>query len=454
MQKLRDRVNTHTKGGKAKELEKLYQECDGNGDGTLDFQEFKRAVRKVLKIPVAEMTDKAIMALFRILDEGDEDCVSLMDFTEFVTNPQYLSNHRERIDTCGKPLYHTGADRLYRLYDDHARKTMRLDEQRKEQEINEIERLETSKSIAQQKCVRQANRLTPVHSKHAAERLYQEHDERTRRLEERQRVHHQQEAESLKEQARKERPTRSASVPNIYGAAASDAGNRLFLDAERRERDRQQARDARDLEEQDRWTPRWERERSSRERSSSTRRHVNLYNESRARNDRLTQRRVAHEEEEMRSIASNSVPCGGEKRGHDRSYIESLHNDHAERQRRHSMAVSDKLVKEADEISTMHAGLPDTYERRRSIAEAEKNGVTYKPIRPPISDDPRSPRSVRSERRLQQDREKFLQKLEERKQKKTMSEEIPSKRTNLTTQADHLLNIIVQAIRSRCGGPS
>jgi Ca2+-binding EF-hand superfamily protein len=87
LHKLRARIKVQTKGDK--DVEKLYHECDGNGDGTLDFSEFKRAIRKVLKIPAGELTDKTVLTLFRILDEGDEDCVSLMDFTEFVTNPEY-----------------------------------------------------------------------------------------------------------------------------------------------------------------------------------------------------------------------------------------------------------------------------------------------------------------------------------------------------------------------------
>jgi hypothetical protein len=199
LQKLRARINVQTKGGK--DVEKLYHECDGNGDGTLDFSEFKRAIRKVLKIPAGELTDKTVLTLFRILDEGDEDCVSLMDFTEFVTNPEYSCDHKERIESWGKPL-ETGNDRLDMLYSEHARKEARLEEQRREKERSETAKFEEAK-FKRQTGVKQANRSAPVDAQDAVERLYQDHDERARRLLERQRMHDEQVAAGLEAEKKK-----------------------------------------------------------------------------------------------------------------------------------------------------------------------------------------------------------------------------------------------------------
>merc|ERR1712232_758377 len=222
----------------------------------------------------------------------------------------------------------------------------------------------------------------------AAERLFQDHDERRRRLEERQRMHDESVRASLAVERNKARPTRSRSLslPPSYGSAA-EAGSRLFLDAERRERDRQQARDARDLEEQERWTPRWERSGPA-----TTRRHLNLFEEAKARQERHDSRKVAHEEGEKNMIAMKAVKHEGPV---NEEHLHNLHAIHAERQRKIAIALAEKQMQFAEEMNAFRSMIPDTNERRKSITEAERSGLP-KHVRPSICDDPRSPRSVKS----------------------------------------------------------
>merc|ERR1712232_1515298 len=92
--------------------------------------------------------------------------------------------------------------------------------------------------------------------------LYEEHFERERALQERQKRYDDEKKRQLQDSKIKNLPTRSASQPGHTRNSGTEAGRRLYSDWERRARDQQQARDAYELAEQERLAAPYRRPRS------------------------------------------------------------------------------------------------------------------------------------------------------------------------------------------------
>ena len=78
----RMRAAAYTLGGA--DWEKLFRQNDKSGDGALDLGEFRSAVRRVLKMPPAQLTDADIKLVFRHIDADDSGEIRLEELLEFV----------------------------------------------------------------------------------------------------------------------------------------------------------------------------------------------------------------------------------------------------------------------------------------------------------------------------------------------------------------------------------
>ena len=64
--------------------EKFFRQYDKSGDGALELSEFRSAVRRVLKMPPAQLTDADIKLVFRHIDADDSGEIRLEELLEFV----------------------------------------------------------------------------------------------------------------------------------------------------------------------------------------------------------------------------------------------------------------------------------------------------------------------------------------------------------------------------------
>jgi len=64
--------------------EELFNKCDKNRDGCLDFREFLSSVRDVLKMPMFAVCDHDLKVLFRAIDQDGSQTIGIAELFEFV----------------------------------------------------------------------------------------------------------------------------------------------------------------------------------------------------------------------------------------------------------------------------------------------------------------------------------------------------------------------------------
>merc|ERR1712187_576171 len=63
-----------------------------NGAGLIDHNELKQVIRKQLKFTKFDFPDQQIKELFQVLDDDESGEVSLEEFTQFISNPEYFGH--------------------------------------------------------------------------------------------------------------------------------------------------------------------------------------------------------------------------------------------------------------------------------------------------------------------------------------------------------------------------
>eukprot|EP00929_Paragymnodinium_shiwhaense_P119279 TRINITY_DN91166_c0_g1_i1.p1 TRINITY_DN91166_c0_g1~~TRINITY_DN91166_c0_g1_i1.p1 ORF type:complete len:1405 (+),score=458.94 TRINITY_DN91166_c0_g1_i1:75-4289(+) len=422
--KLRGKIKTLTKGGKPDLVEKFCQDVDTDGSGELDHREMKSLVRQHLGFDKDTITDKQINLLFEVLDSDSGGSISFDELSQFIVEKQNKGS--------GKKV---NMGRLEQLYQQFTKKQEKLKQLKLVQEEAELKKIQDSKAkskIAGHWTTRQSV-MDSLDPGAAAERLYNAFFESEQKMSDLKAKYAEIKKKELEERMTNNRPTRSRSQPVLGGAA--EAGRRLYDDAERRERDRQQAQDAAAMAEMEEL----QSHKMTRPRPGfDSRRHADLFNEAAQRVQRKKQKADEALEAEKADLQSRSVPCGGEGRQLNYDRIKELHQEHADRSRKMAKLVSEKQMAEAQEIANL---------RKLAVGTPRKD-QQGRAVRPSIVDDPRSPRSVFSSNRAE--REAAEQEAKKKKEGELAAAQKRKGPKSLTTQADHALAAIISTIISRC----
>merc|ERR1719379_1702245 len=85
---------------KGKTWERLFQDCDRNRDGTLDWPEMKTLMREVLNVPNVTVCDHELLVLFDEIDadaSGAVDAAELLDFLQRGRRPVEEDRNRYEV---------------------------------------------------------------------------------------------------------------------------------------------------------------------------------------------------------------------------------------------------------------------------------------------------------------------------------------------------------------------
>eukprot|EP00401_Gymnodinium_catenatum_P071839 CAMPEP_0117535020 /NCGR_PEP_ID=MMETSP0784-20121206/40716_1 /TAXON_ID=39447 /ORGANISM="" /LENGTH=1345 /DNA_ID=CAMNT_0005331527 /DNA_START=60 /DNA_END=4097 /DNA_ORIENTATION=+ len=429
-QLIRGRIKVITNSGSQDMVEKFYLTIDKSNRYGLVLKDFLKSVRKNLKFGPEEVTDEQVMEIYKAIDTNDKGALTMDEFSEFVVGDcdSLAAKLAEKENKPGAEFdgsapsvsnAYVVSDRIKELYASHERKMQKMAMLQKARDADEIRQIEESRLKAKLQGSKNRYRMSQLHAGSAAARLYQDFFESANRLREKQRYYGEQERHELEVKKMMNLPTRSGSVP-VTGTS-KDAGRRLYMDAERRERDRQQARDAYEMEQERVYGC------FKRGHTDITTRHMDLYDEATARRERLDRKRAEAEETMRKELEAESVSRGN-GRGPNADRLEELHREHAVRQRKLAVAVAEKQMREAEEVQ-----------------KATRRARVVRQKRPSIVDDPRSPRSIRSPQRAQAEADKL------HFQKRKAEETEKKKKVHAVTQADHCLAAMIQMIQTRCG---
>eukprot|EP00927_Polykrikos_kofoidii_P015363 TRINITY_DN16815_c0_g1_i1.p1 TRINITY_DN16815_c0_g1~~TRINITY_DN16815_c0_g1_i1.p1 ORF type:complete len:1519 (-),score=314.14 TRINITY_DN16815_c0_g1_i1:179-4546(-) len=424
--KMRSRVKEIT-NGRESELTKLLKSVSAGG-GELEINELRNLLRKKLKIPASEVTDTQVTQLFAVLDTDDDGTVSPTEITNFMADLESEEEDAINARRQRKDLLELNMRRLHELYKHFEQKQERIRLRRKMQEENDRRTIEEAKRKAFGKNSRGSRRFNGK----LGSRMYQAFFKNEEKMYAMRQQMEEDKKKELEQEMAKNRPTRSRSSPT---GNASEAGRRLYFDAERRERDRQLAKDASDMalqEELSTWTSR-RRENSIGGASSvgSVLRHEDLYAEATRRRQRQDERRHQSEAKERKDLEDQMVfAAKGKEPNVER--LQELHLEYAERQRRIAVQVAEKHSRETEAIQAIRA---------QFTPRSASGG------RPSTSQDIRSPRFVRAE-----NREALLKASRDAEVAKKKEEDKQAARKSvkpLSTQADHTLASVVMAVAGR-----
>eukprot|EP00927_Polykrikos_kofoidii_P015302 TRINITY_DN16783_c0_g4_i3.p1 TRINITY_DN16783_c0_g4~~TRINITY_DN16783_c0_g4_i3.p1 ORF type:complete len:1273 (+),score=297.06 TRINITY_DN16783_c0_g4_i3:436-3819(+) len=434
---LRGRILSKTKGGLRKEIAELFQKC-ARGDGTADElspEGLENMVRRPLKLGADELSDDEIANLFQVLDSDGSGTVSLAELAAFVSgsspadspqggssaspasgkkdklsgNSPLSAQSPKRVPCCpGKVKGHS----INQLHAIHKEKLEKNRLAREDKEQAELQQIEDSKRKAKRQGARRRHSGEQLNPENASSRLYRDFFESEGRLREKQRYYYELNMQQLEEEKLCNLPTRGMYDPAINNIRPGEASMRLYLDAERRERDRQLAQDAVEMAEQEEIAGR----RRQIEATGDSDRYLFLYAEAAARKDRLEQRRLEAVSEAGRTAGANN------RKGVNEARLCQLHQEHEKKQQRIARALAEKQQREAEEA------LLEVKKRRARISAAEQ-------VNPYLKNSPQRVSVT----------ELYKKKEEQVKEEKPKPTRAPK------TQADHALATLVAAIRNRCG---
>jgi Ca2+-binding EF-hand superfamily protein len=419
VKKLRARIRLVTRGCQPKLIQKFYQDVDKDESGDLDLTELRSLVRNKFKLSQRDVSNALIEDLFHCLDKDSGGTISFEEFNEFIVDE----------GGQGGVLPEAKRSRLTVLWQMHNAKL------EKRQLLNQLQEKAADNEFAVQQMATQHLRTrvyTSLDGMQAATRLYNNFfDAETRKINLKSEIAASKERD-LEIRRLNNLPTRSRSSPAVgIMLDACTAANRLHKDAERRGKDKQAAKDAADMAELEELA-------RFQVHAKPTMRHRDLFDDAEARKARLEQRRAEAEHRERANAEAVAVPCGKGRQANPERLSE-LHAEAAERQRNLARKVAEQKMQELVEFSTMVKGSPPMGAWLGASPPMRR--------RPSIVDDPRSPRSVRSEARSEREASTSL--LTCVKTKKTNQVAGP-KRLSLTTQSDHALASIISIITNRC----
>jgi hypothetical protein len=320
------------------------------------------------------------------------------------------------------------------MYAEHALKKANLEAQRQKKLNEEQAKLDQGR--------KNGRRVSTEQARQTSERLYHNAFAIESRLKEMRLQQDQHEKSIVQQNMLKNKPT-LRKIRNLGDAAK--AADRLHRDAERRERDRVLRVEDTLLSEQE-YFGSFQQHHVRR----TTRRHLDLYAEAECRRERADNRREQSEQDYLDKFRQS----GSEWLEYNPDRIEELHALHAEKQRKIATLAAEKQMRE-DAIASEAAS-----QFKRSLNHSglgDEGGLT--PRRPPIVDDPRSPRSVYSTVRRERDAEKQKQLRQERndrelaKQNRLSTGETTPRRSSrqLANCSDHLVNTVNQTVQHRLG---
>eukprot|EP01044_Picomonas_judraskeda_P002122 COSAG03_NODE_142_length_11687_cov_11.710131_9_plen_1477_part_00 len=84
---VRKKLSALSYGAGGEDPVKLFSHFDRDNSGTLDFGEFRSAIRRGAQITVAKMSDAELRKVFNAVDSDDGGDVSLVELTEFIWGP-------------------------------------------------------------------------------------------------------------------------------------------------------------------------------------------------------------------------------------------------------------------------------------------------------------------------------------------------------------------------------
>eukprot|EP00928_Gymnodinium_smaydae_P079582 TRINITY_DN6347_c1_g2_i1.p1 TRINITY_DN6347_c1_g2~~TRINITY_DN6347_c1_g2_i1.p1 ORF type:complete len:1259 (-),score=215.95 TRINITY_DN6347_c1_g2_i1:253-3483(-) len=427
MRKMRHKLKAMTDGGKPDVMDTIFQKTDRNGDGQLDSDEFAWFARKVLKINAGAIGDATLHNLFEVLDEDDSGTISIQELFGFVLGVQWQPEGGERtpakesasISSSIASIPKKGArQRLDELHSAHKKKLDKVQAMREALAAEEMRKIEESK----QRSKAQGSKRQPknVGTASVGHRLYQDFFQSEARLREKQRYYAEQKYAAIEEARQRNLPTRSRSQSMLD---SYEVGQRLYDDAERRERDRQNAKEEHELAELAKFMP------PRRASVSSSTRHEDLYSEAVARKMRQEQKRRDVLEAERKSLEDQSVPSGN-GRSYNAERVQELYNEHSERQRRQANAIVEKEEREMEQIlkSKPSPSVPST---------------------PCVNDRRHRPWAVNNDKDAVEN-ELGGRRLASRGTNQAL-ENGNKKPAKLASQANHSINSIMTIIKTRCG---
>ena len=101
-----DRIRKKLRGaGLGQGWSRLFHNYDRDNSGGLDFDEFRRAVRKDAKITTHTVTDSELQELYTHIDESGDDSLSLAEFTHFLESGPPTGAHARHASLCGQALF-------------------------------------------------------------------------------------------------------------------------------------------------------------------------------------------------------------------------------------------------------------------------------------------------------------------------------------------------------------
>jgi len=235
------------------------------------------------------------------------------------------------------------------MHEAHEKKLKKLQEKRDKEAMEEKKRIEEARKLTLSKTQRRASeargKISPSEVLRTADRLFNEHNIRQQKLDEKRMAWEMQEAERINEEKFEQLPTRSASTGALQ--SAKEAGDRLYSDAERRELWRTQARDAQAKDELT-----MVRIGVKGTSASSMNRCNDLHKEAATRKDKLVKAKEKKDQEELAEITKDAVPCGAWS-ADTMTRLKRLFEEHEERKKKIAKEHADKVRDEQNKIDAV-----------------------------------------------------------------------------------------------------
>jgi hypothetical protein len=421
LNRIRDRILTHTQQGKKELVAQFFKQMDCNCDGQLDLRELKHVFRTVFKFPRNELPDKDLETLFQVIaGERGEICVN--EFESSIMDG--CASPCQRITTKGKGRESTWkvTGRLTEMYKEHALREAKKTVAKQEQEDAELEMCGGHKRLNQDDALI------------LSERLYMEKDRLEESMIEKRGMYDELQRRTIQANAAFNRPTKKTRPVYIEGAA--EASNRLYRDAEQR-MDRQAQKLEHLTYAQDMW---FAENQIHHPKGGDGGRCEMLYKDAEIKERRRRDKYDQKLDKEDDQIRAGQIPCLVTKNGRapDQERINKLHQDHQVHLKNRARALTEKTAKEEEQANITQEEIKKKFGRDDGR-------------RPSMSDDPRSPRSLQSEKRREIEERQQAERRKARATVKPVEEWKCAGKLDLAGASDHLLNTCIQPLQMRLG---